>query len=97
MKIASYNERGYGDGGYVTLDLEMADGSKRTVELFEDDTRSAGIDVRVLKEDDPQERWTVMSRTPSVQGGYGWLTIIDGPQVGEDGETFEVVRAKEKS
>lgn len=39
-----------------------------------------------------QERWTVMSRTPS-EGGYGWLTIIDGPQIGQDGETFEVVRA----
>lgn len=39
-----------------------------------------------------QERWTVMSRTPS-EGGYGWLTIVDGPQIGQDRETFEVVRA----
>lgn len=36
-----------------------------------------------------ESRWTLMSREGG--DGYRWLSIIDGPIVGADGDTFEVV------
>lgn len=52
MIIQSYDERGYDDGAYIRLRLEMSDGTVREVELHEDAERAGGIDVKVFAEAD---------------------------------------------